>query len=735
MPELAQMTPGPPAREAPPPSGLAGLTLRPVWISLLLAAATALVYYPVGRFPFISLDDPGYVSSNPRVQAGLSLDGLRWALATGHEANWHPLTWLSHMLDSQLYGPQAAGPHITNLLLHLATTLLLFRLLRQMTGALWRSALVAALFALHPMHVESVAWVSERKDVLSGFFCVLTLLAYAAYVKQSPVPSPESRVQRPRSTVHSPPSTASPSRFTFHVSLPYLLSLLFFALGLMSKPMLVTLPFLLLLLDYWPLKRMKNAVECRKKESEPGTSSLFILRHSSFILLEKLPFFLLAALSSAVTFVVQRSGGAVMPTTELSLSGRIANALVSYVRYVAKLVWPADLACFYPRPEHWPVWQVAGAFLVLAVITALVLRLLTNHGYLAVGWFWYLGTLVPVIGLVQVGEQAIADRYSYLPSIGLFLMVAWGLGDIARLWPRLKPVLAAAAVLGLAGLLLVTRQQVLYWRTSETLFRHTLAVTGDNPWVHCLLADTLADSGNFDEADAQCREALRLKPGFPEIQVLYAKVLARGKKLEQAAAVLSEVVQQNPADSAAQCALGSVFSQKGDFPAAIQHFRQALSLKPNYSEARFNLASALSQQGDTSGAIDQYRQGLRSQPDFPDGLNNLAWILAASANPTVRNGEEAVQLARRACALTRYQRPMLVGTLAAAYAETGRFDEAVTAAQTARDLALASNQQELADRNQKLLERYQSHQAYHEPRRAVLSLPRSLACAVSPLSG
>jgi protein O-mannosyl-transferase len=725
MTELAQTTPRPHAGDARSPSGLACLAARPAWISLLLAAATLLVYYPVGWFPFISLDDPIYVSSNPRVQAGLSLDGLTWALCTGHAGNWHPLTWLSHMLDAQLYGLQPAGPHITNLLFHVATTLLLFRLLHQLTGALWRSALVAALFALHPMHVESVAWISERKDVLSAFFFVLTLLAYLRYVKsaaagsQQPVSgrNPSGALaasERPPTTEHRPQSPAHASRFTLHASGFYLLSLFCFALGLMSKPMLVTLPFVLLVVDFWPLRRMQNAEAGialhapRSTLHTPPPPLLPLLR-------EKVPFFLLAALSSAVTFAVQRSGGAVMPTAELSLSGRIANALVGYVRYIEKLFWPSNLACFYPRPEHWPVWQVAGAALVLAVITALVLRLVARHGYLAVGWFWYLGTLVPVIGLVQVGEQAIADRYNYIPSIGLFVMAAWSLGDIACRWPRLKPVLCSASVIAVAALVVATRQQVLYWRTSETLFRHALAVTGDNPWVHCLLADTLADSGSFDEAEYQCREALRLKPGFPEIQVLYARVLERGKKLNQAAAVLSEVVQQNPADAAAQCALASVLSQKRDFAPAIQHYREALRLKPNYPEASFSLASALSQQGDASGAIAQYRAGLLLQPDSPDPLNNLAWILAANSNPAIRDGQEAVQLARRACDLTRYQRPMLVGTLAAAYAEAGRFDEAVAAAQKARDLALASQQQELADRNYKLLELYRTHQAYHEP--------------------
>jgi Flp pilus assembly protein TadD len=674
-----------------------------VWISLLLVATTWLAYYPVSRLPFICLDDPQYVTANPQVQAGLSLEGLKWALGTGHASNWHPLTWLSHMLDSQLFGPQPTGPHLTNLLLHVAATLLLFRLLRQLTGALWRSGLVAALFALHPMHVESVVWVAERKDVLSACFFMLTLWAYVRYAQKSVVNSQSSVVTSSASTDHGPRNTSEPSRLTFQVSLFYGLSLLCFALGLMSKPMLVTLPFVLLLIDYWPLRRFGlKTQDSRLKTLLP-------------LLAEKLPFFVLAALSSIVTFAVQRAGGAVLPTGELSLSGRIANALVSYIRYVGKLLWPINLACFYPRPEHWPVWEVVGAVLVLTLITALALRFLNTRGYLAVGWFWYLGTLVPVIGLVQVGEQAIADRYSYIPSIGLFVIVAWGIGDIANRWPGQKPIFVTASVLAVTGLLVATRQQLLYWQSSEVLFRHALAVTRDNPWAHCLLAYTLADSGKSDEAEAQCREALRLKPGFPEIQVLYANVLSRGRKLDQAEAVLSDVLQHAPADPAAQCALGSVLSQKGDFAAALEHLREALRLKPDYPEARFNLAGALAQHGHAAQAIEEYRQCLHSQPDSPDVLNNLAWILAVNSNSALRNGAEAARLARRACELTRYQRPTLVGTLAAAYAEAGQFDEAVAAAQKARDLASASNEQELADRNQKLLELYRSHQAYHEP--------------------
>jgi protein O-mannosyl-transferase len=679
-----------------------------VLLGLLLCLLAGIAWWPVTRCGFVTLDDSAYVTENPNVQAGLTLPGAAWAFTTFHSANWHPLTWLSHMLDAQLYDLRPLGHHVTSLLFHLANTLLLFLLFNRMTGALWRSALVAALFALHPLHVESVAWVSERKDVLSLFFGLLSLLAYVRYAGQA-----EGRMQNAEGgTGHaSKPHSAFcilHSAFSF-----YLLSLLFFALALMSKPMLVTLPFLLLLLDYWPLGRIMND-EGRMMKDEGKARSRFIIHHSYFILLEKLPFFLLTGISSAITFAVQRSGGAVMSAVELPLSGRIANALVGYLRYLGKMFWPTNLACFYPRPEHWPAWQVALAALVLAGITVVALRLLSSHRYVAVGWLWFVGTLVPVIGLVQVGEQAIADRYTYLPSIGLFALIAWALGDLAARQPRLKPLLASAAAVAVGALLLVTRQQVPYWQTSEALFRHTLAVTRDNPWVHCLLASTLADTGHFEEAQTQCQEALRLKPGFPEIEILCARILAQANKPDEAIAVLSRLLRQNPADPAIQVTLASILTRKGETSQAIEHYRQALALKPADAEVYFHLAALLAQQGDTAAAVEQYQQGLRLQPNLPDALNNLAWIRAANANPALRNGDEAVRLARRACELTGNRRPVMLGTLAAAYAEAGRFDDAVATAQKACDLAQATGQPELATQNQTLLTLYQSHRPYHE---------------------
>jgi tetratricopeptide (TPR) repeat protein len=437
----------------------------------------------------------------------------------------------------------------------------------------------------------------------------------------------------------------------------------------MSKPMLVTLPFVLLLLDYWPLERFQLSTQ----HSTLKTLLPFAL--------EKWPFFLLSALSSAVTFLVQQNGGATVSTAELSLPDRFANVFVSYVRYLGKLVWPADLAVFYPRPAQWPAWQANGSTLVLVLLTLLAVRLLAKHRYVAVGWLWFLGALVPVIGLVQVGEQALADRYTYLPYIGLFILMSWGAEEIVQRSIVLKLLIASTALCALAALLAATRAQTRYWQNTETLFRHAVAVTADNPTAQEALAGALFEADKLDEAEQHCREALRLRPDFSEAQITCAAILIRQGRLAEAQTRLAEVLQKDPRDA----------------------------------EAHFGLAQIYNLSGDTVQAVEQYREGLRLKPDHPDALNNLAWIRAAHPDPAFRNGDEAVRLAERACALTRYQRPMMVGTLAAAYAEAGRFDDAIVTAQKACDLALAAGQKELADKNRQMLALYRTHQAYHEP--------------------
>ncbi len=667
---------------------------RRILIGVMLGGLTLAAFWPVVYNDFISYDAASYVTENPQVLPGLTWRQAGLAFRTSCLGNWHPLTMLSHMLDVQLFGLKAGGHHLTSLLLHTANTLLLFLLLLRLTGAAWRSALAAALFALHPLHVESVAWVAERKDVLSAFFFLLTLLAYARSAECG-LPSAESNAApAPRSP--QPASAFHPLASTF-----YLLALACFALALMSKAMVVTLPCILLLLDYWPLRRFQP--------SAPRWIST--LRR---LILEKLPFFALAAIFTAVAFMLLRQAGATRELPGVEWGDRLVRVFVCYEHYLAKTIWPAGLALPYPRLAEVPLGPaLVGAVVVIGLSLAAV-WLARRRPYAPVGWFWFVGMLVPVIGLVGVGAQAVADRYTYLPSIGLFVVASWGLGEIACR-PRLRLPVIGASVLVLAALLLATRAQVRHWRNSEALFRHTLAVTDVNPLAHSLLANVLAEAGELEAAEAHCREALRLMPGAAETEMLYARVLARRNKFEEAIEVLLRLMRHSSVAPEAHFNLGVVFSEKGDASRAMDSYRQALRLKPDFAAAYFGLAGLLARQGDTAAAIEQYQQGLRWQPDLPDALNNLAWIRAASSNPAFRNGEEAVRLARRACELTGHRRPLLLGTLAAACAEAGRFEEAIAAAQKARDLAQASGQNELAQKNEALLKLYQSRRPYHEP--------------------
>ena len=434
-------------------------------IYFALAVSTLLVFWQVRDFDFIDYDDDLYVYKNQHVLNGLTADGVIWAFTTNRSANWHPLTWLSLMLDCQLFGPGPGRIHLINVLLHLANTLLLFAVLKKMTGSLWPSAFVAAAFALHPMHVESVAWIAERKDVLSTFFFLLTLAAYAGYVKR-------------------------PSVYR------YMLSLVLFAVGLMAKPMLVTLPFVLLLLDYWPLNRLMAQTAAtsshRGGKSVPAADKYLTLYR---IIIEKIPFFVLSAVSSVITFSVQQSSGAVADINILPLQNRVANAFLSYAKYIGKMFWPQDLAVFYPLNAVGSIslWQFVLYALLLVGVTFLVLRFCGTRKYLLVGWFWFVGTLVPVIGFVQVGSQAFADRYTYIPYIGLFIMIAWGLPELLSKWPYRKFALGISAVIALTAFGICAHQQVIYWNNSIALFSHALEVTQNN-YLRTLIVALLTTS-------------------------------------------------------------------------------------------------------------------------------------------------------------------------------------------------------------------------------------------------
>ena len=470
-----------------------------------LALATVAAFWQVHNFDFVNYDDPVYVTENEDVQAGLTRQGIRWAFSTGRAANWHPVTWLSHMLDCQLFGPSQAGRHhLTSLLLHVANTLLLFAVFREMTGGLWRSAFVAAAFALHPLHVQSVAWIAERKDVLSTLFWILTMAAYVAYVRRGKGGW-------------------------------YLLTLLVFAVGLMAKPMLVTLPFVLLLLDYWPLERfeVKTAVESGQRRTGKSEGERFQWRILFGLAREKVPFFALSAVSSVVTLLVQRSGGAIVTLEYIPLRLRIANALVCYVRYIGKMVWPRRLAVFYRDvPGSLSTWKVAAAALLLLVIAVCAIRMGRKCRYLPVGWLWYLGTLLPVIGLIQVGEQSMADRYTYVPLTGLFIIIAWGVNDLAAKWQYRKVVLGVSAGTILCGLSICTHLEVRYWRNSIALFERAVELSGNDKWVYGHLAKALAEAGRVDEAVVYLKEVVQAMPRRANLVNNLAWLLATHKETE-----------------------------------------------------------------------------------------------------------------------------------------------------------------------------------------------------------
>ena len=654
---------------------------RIVLVSALLSGLVLAVFWPVAHFEFQSYDDQKYVTSNRVILGGLTWQGIAWAFETFHSSNWHPLTWISHMLDVQCFGLNPGAHHLGNLFLHLANTLLLLLVLNRMTGALWRSALVAALFALHPTHVESVAWVAERKDVLSTFFFMLTLWAYTGYAEaKSPSLKSSSPTRIPRSRIY------------------YSLSLLCFALGLLSKPMLVTLPFVLLLLDFWPLGRFAI--------NGPKTSSKTLLP----LLVEKLPYFALVLASSVVTFLAQQRGGSVASLELFSFGTRLENALAAYAGYLQKLIWPTNLAVLYLPPLQWSGSYLVITALVLIGISVLFVRQIRPRPYLLMGWLWFLGTLVPVIGLVQVGSQYMADRYCYVPFIGCFIGLVWGSWDLVRLaanrsqespnprGARRAPLAGAAgsgrcappfvrrafwtgSLLLIAAAAFATRHQLEYWRTPESLFRHCVAVTTNNYVAYNNLGAILVNQGRYAEAKPLYAEALRINPYFAD-------------------AVLN---------------MGTLLAIQGDTSNAVQYLQQVVRLDPQSAEGYGKLAMALSDQGQIQEAIAGYTESLRLNPDQVTACNNLAWILATHPDARIRNGREAVRWAERACELTHYQQPMLAGTLAAAYAEGGRFADAIRLTNKAIDLATANGQKDLVKKNRELLALYQTGTPYHEP--------------------
>jgi Flp pilus assembly protein TadD len=604
------------------------LLSHPVAICLLLTLATLVVYFPVRNFDFAGYDDAGYFFKNDHVLGGLTWTNIKWAFTSGEQANWHPLTWLSLMLDAQLFGKGATAPHITNILLHLVNSILVFILVRRWTAMLWRSAAVAMLFAIHPQHVESVAWVAERKDVLSGLFGLLTLLCYTQYSKSGRT-----------------------------LSLSYGLAIFFFACGLMSKPMLVTLPFVMLLLDFWPLQRFEVIALAR-------------------LLIEKIPFFLLIIASSVVTFIVQQKGGAVHMFPGLPLGARLENAFIAFACYLVKFFWPANLALPYPHPIHRPAWPVIFSVVQFTALCLAALALRKRFPYVFTGWFWFVGMLIPVIGLVQIGNAALADRYMYLPSIGLLIALIWGMAEICARWRVSPRFILFAAIFLLLACGLRARSQVDTWKDEESLYVHAVAVTKDNYVATQLLAywysthgnvqkaldyyhdslqitndlatllysedehgevsrsyyfDTLSintndptalyDAGNasaklghWDEAILDYRRALQIAPNQPDLLANLGYALTQDRQLADADACFQAVLKLNPNSLAAHNNLATVFFLQTNFTDAAKQFSAALQLSPDDERICANLARAYAREGQTNLAVQYYQQALHLQP-------------------------------------------------------------------------------------------------------------------------
>ena len=636
-------------------------------VFLLLTLVTAGVYGQVWNFGFINYDDPLYVTDNAVVQRGFTWEGIRWAFTALAAANWHPLTWLSHMLDVSLFGLEPGFHHLVNLLFHLLNTSLLFLVLKTATGACWRSAFVAALFALHPLHVESVAWIAERKDVLSTFFGLLAIGAYCRYT------------QRPGWRKFLPVA-------------------IFFSLGLMAKPMLVTLPLVLLLMDFWPLGRLKPSMpkassapapagerkkSKKKKQQPPTTASVKSAGTGSphlAIVTEKIPLILLSALSSLITLYAQQQGGAVSAVDAYPLGTRIANALASYFLYLVKMVWPANLAVYYPFVKDVPVWQaLAGALLLIAVTFAAV-RTARRFPYLLFGWLWYLITLLPVIGIVKVGEAAMADRYTYIALIGPFVAVSWGVYELAARWTRGKEAMAAAGLMVVTALAAATFVQAGTWKNSATLFRHALTVTENNFMAHTNLAVALIDEARLDEALPHLETATKIRPDFPNARFNLGVIRMRQGKDDEAMGHFKAALHIDPGFARASHYAGLLHLQRGESAEAVLYFQRALAgggpdpqvfaaladalamssryeealsfygkalvLRPDAVEVRYNAARILIAMGRVDEAIGHLREAVRIMPDYARAHNNLgsALLMQKRLEEAVYHFQEAVRI-------------------------------------------------------------------------------------------
>jgi len=677
---------------APSPGSRRSRAAGPRWlVALALLGLVAAVFHPVREHDFTGFDDGFHITENPYLRSGLTPENVvraftapfvamrAYARGRPHRAlgwHWVPLTTISFQLNYALHGFEPAGFLLTNVALHAISTLLLFAVLARMTRATWPSAFVAAVFAIHPLHVEPVAWVAARTDALAGVFWMLGMLAWARYAER--------------------PSLGA-----------YGIVALCVALGLLAKPVVVTLPFALLLLDYWPLRRLAPV----------GAAAPWPLDRARLAraVLEKLPLLVLVAAASVVTLFAPRQGGNFPHAALLPFDQRLANAAVSYVVYLGQSVWPSGLAVFYPHPaDGLPAWQVVGSAALLALLSALALRWARTRPYLAVGWLWYLGTLVPMIGLVQVGLQAHADRYMYLPLVGLAIAAAWGAADLASLRRGARQFLAVVGAVAVAGLAFAASQQVKTWRDPMTLFEQAIAVTEDNFLAHGNLAAELLLRGRTDEAESHYREALRIRPGRPKVLLGWADALAAQGRLGEALGRYEQLLQHNPDDARAAGHYGLALLRVGRFAEARDPLERALTVHGDVAELHVGMALASSQVGDFARAVRHGSEALRLDPTLDSAANNLAWILATSPDPNARNPEESIRIMERLLGEAERQDPAHLDTLAAAYAAAGRFPDAIDTAVRAEKLAREQQRGAMAEEIRVRLARYRGGEPFIE---------------------
>ena len=686
-------------------------------ISIALVAATLVAYEPIRHNGFVNYDDNEYITENPDVSGGITRDSVIRAFTQSHYYMWHPLTTISHMLDCQFFGLNPLGHHLISVLFHTVNSLLLFWILFNITGAVWPSAVVAAIFALHPVQVESVAWAAERKTVVSGLFWFLTIAVYTWYTKR--------------------PSTGR-----------YISLFGVYALCIMTKPVVVTLPLVLLLLDYWPLGRLKFG---RQIETQKSKASDLQRLSAGRLIAEKIPLLALSIVLGVITVIVQHGGETIASLEKIPLNYRINNMFLSYISYIGKTIWPSRLAVFYPSPlENLSVTTAVVCSLLFFLITAIGIYIGRRRKYIAVGWLWFVGTLVPVIGLVQSGSQAMADRYMYVPILGLLIIIVWSVKELIAYQSRWRYIAVVTSVVVLSSLVILTRMQVRHWQNGLTLFEHALKVTENNDLAESGYALALAAKGRFDEAESHMRRAVRINPNptFFDDRISLGFILLQQGKLNEAIARLNEVIKGKPDSARVHYFLAVALEKQKKYDDAIKSLTNTLKLDPNYPEASKMMGSLLLATGKLNEAVPYLNEALRTdanqveiykslglvynqlgkyekatqvwtralelQPDNVEFLNNLAWMLATVGDISSQDAAKAVELAERACERIEYKEPAILDTLAVAYASAGRFNDAVTTAQRAIDDAKARDQDELAGQIQKRMELYRAGQPYRQ---------------------